>query len=472
MDPAYFDVAILNGRVIDPESETDAVLNVGVTNGRIVALSDGPIAGKAVIDARGLVIAPGFIDLHAHDHSALTHKLHAQDGVTSAFELENGTYPVADWYRRREGRSSINFGVSASHGAIRAIAMNAADAGDFTGETDHDQQLATKVADWADQPTTLTQRHQMDRLIRSQLRDGAVGIGYHLAGTPGADYGEMLHFYGLSAEERVPNFVHIRSVGQVAPAEAAAEVVKAAELTGASIHVVHVNSSGLWDTAEVLSQLDAARAKGMDVTTEAYPYTGAESSLDDPRMLDGLKMWKMDYGDLQLVSTGERLTKESYELHKSRTPHGGLIAHIMKQSDVDLAIAHPGTIIASDGGMYVDGKGHPRSAGTFARIFAYYVRERKMLSLMEAIRRVSYLPAKRLEPFVPSMRDRGRIRPGAYADITIFDPTTIADRATYADSALPSKGIAYVVVNGTLVVSNYEFVEGAHPGLPIRASSK
>jgi len=463
-----YDLAIMNGRVMDPETGLDAVRNVGVLNGEIVSISQQPIKGAKVIDAAGLVVAPGFIDMHAHDHSDFTHRLHAQDGVTSALELESGVFPVDKWYGSRIGGSTINFGASVSHGLVRAIAFGVMKEAELTGDTSQDENVAARQIGWQNQNTTPEQRAQMDALIYKGLKQGAVGIGYHLAYTPGADHEEMLHFYEFSAKEKVPNFVHYRSIGQVTPLEGAREIIDGAEKTGAAIHAVHVNSSGLWQTREVLELLEGGQKRGLDVSTEVYPYTGAHANLHSPiASKETLARFKLDYSDLQLVSTGERLTEKTYDYYKEHDASGELIAHVMKQENIDLAVEHPITSIGSDGGAYVDGKGHPRGAGTFSRIFRQYVRERQTLSLMDAVKKVSYMPAKRLENFAPAMKRRGRIQEGAIADITIFNANEIADQATFADGALPSKGIAYVIVNGKAVVSDYKFVEGAKPGQPI-----
>lgn len=463
-----YDLAIIQGRVMDPESGLDGLRNVGVSKGKIVRVTQQPIRGRRVIDASGLVVAPGFIDLHAHDHSTFTHRLHAQDGVTTALELENGAFPVRAWYASRIGVSAINFGVSASHGVVRAIALTGLDDRRVTGDLEVDIKLLEGKADWENGPSDAAERSRMIDLVGKELDDGAIGVGYHLAGTPGADTGELTVLFGAAAQRSAPNFIHIRSVGQVAPAAAAREVIAIAKSTGAGVHIVHVNSSGLWDTADVLTQVKEAQAAGLDVTTEVYPYTGAMSSLDDPRSgPDGMATYRSSFRDIELVATGERLTAETYEAAKRRDPHGALIAHVMTQDNVDLAVENPLVMVASDGEAYHDGKGHPRSAGTFSRIFSRYVREKKTVPLMAAIAKVSLMPARRLEAYVPEMKLRGRIREGAIADITIFDADKIQDRATYGDSAAPSAGVAYVLVAGRAVVERYEFQDGVTPGVPI-----
>ncbi|MBT9469915.1 MAG: amidohydrolase family protein [Pseudomonadota bacterium] len=463
-----YDLAILHGRVMDPESGLDGLRNVAVSQGKIVRVTRRPIRGRSVIDASGLVVAPGFIDLHAHDHSPLTHRLHAQDGVTTALELENGAFPVRAWYASRIGVSAINFGVSASHGVIRAIALTGLDERRVTGDLEADIKLLEGKADWQNAPSDAAERLRMIDLVGKELDDGAVGVGYHLATTPGADTAELSALFAAAAQRSAPNFIHIRSVGQVTPSTAAREVIAIAKSTGASVHIVHVNSSGLWDTADILTQVKEAQRTGLDVTTEAYPYTGAMTALDDPRSgAEGMATYRSSFHDLELVATGERLTAETYEAAKRRDPHGALIAHVMTLDNVDLALENPLVMAASDGEAYHDGKGHPRGAGTFSRIFSRYVREKQTVPLMQAIAKVSLMPARRLEAYVPDMKLRGRIQKGAIADITIFDADKIADRATYENPTAPSAGIAYVLVAGRAVVDRYRFQDGVKPGVPI-----
>jgi N-acyl-D-aspartate/D-glutamate deacylase len=175
----------------------------------------------------------------------------------------------------------------------------------------------------------------------------------------------------------------------------------------------------------------------------------------------------VDYGDLQWVATGERLTPESFA--RLRREGGAVVIHALREEWVETALRHPGVLVASDAMPFYDGGEHPRGAGTHARILGRYVRERGTLSLLDALARLSWLPARRLEGTVPGMGRKGRVQVGADADLVVFDPAQVIDRASYEDSHQASAGIPHVLVGGVLVVRDGALVPGALPGQPVRA---
>ena len=251
---------------------------------------------------------------------------------------------------------------------------------------------------------------------------GALGMGLGLAYTPTATHEEILDLFYLAAKWKRPVFVHMRDAGSTNPGifESLQEVIGDAAASGAPLHIVHIGSMAEKKTPEALRMIEGARARGLDVTTETYPYiagsTRLESAMFEPGWQEKLGV---TYSDLLWTATGERLTEETFGRYRKQ---GGQIVIFMNTEEmVRRALANPLVMIASDGRI-VDGKGHPRGAGTYARVLGKYVREEKVLSLMDAIRKSSLMPAQRLESMSPQMKLKGRLKIGADADISVFDP--------------------------------------------------
>ena len=447
------DLVLANGQVMDPESGLNAVRHVGIKDGSVTAISTAPLQGKEVIDVTGLVVVPGFIDLHAHGQDRKSHRLQAQDGVTTALELEIGTFPIAKWYARKEGRGIINYGASVSHKSVRKAVLK--------DPSDPIYDRATK-----------TQMKQMAELVKQGIAEGGLGIGYGIQYTPGASREEILRMFDIAAKHELTNFVHIRYAGMVEPGssvEAVQEVLANIAVTGGSLHIMHIGSSGLGQTPLLLKMLKGAHQNGLDVTTEVYPYTAASTNIKTAIFDSG---WRerlgADYSDLEWVKTGERLTEESFKRYRQQG--GMVIAHIIPRKMVELAVEHPAVMIASDGMSFrrEGGRAHPRGAGTFARVLGRYVREKKNLTLMKALRKMTLMPAQRLEQAVPQMKNKGRIKVGADADITIFDANLVIDKATFKKPAQASAGINYVLVGGTFVVKDGNLIKRVYPGKAIR----
>ena len=459
--PATYELVIRGGRVVDPETGLDAVRNVGIAGGRIATVSAEPLSGSSTIDATGLVVSPGFIDLHTHVNDAATYRLAAQQGVTTALELEIGSPDVAAFHDARRGRSPINFGTTASHpwARVRAFGGSVPD-----GAIVPSSQRGTEtVAGDAERKAILTRLEQ-------QIDAGALGIGMGLVYTPGATRGEVIEVFRVAASRRVPIYVHVRSSGRLEPGssiESVGEVIGASAITGAPVHIVHVNSSCTADSPECLRMIAGARARGLDVTGEGYPYGAGMTDLKSSVFNPG---WQQRIGiterDLAIPETGERLTVDTFA--KYRAEPGARLVLIYTNPDpiVDGVITDPLTMVASDAVMN-KGQGHTRAAGAFTRVMARYVRDQRSLTLSDAIRKMSLMPAQRLAGAAPAAARKGRIQPGADADIAIFDLATVTDRATYATPAVPATGVRHVLVNGVAVVKDGAFVEGASPGRPL-----
>jgi N-acyl-D-aspartate/D-glutamate deacylase len=458
---AQYDLVIHGGRVIDPETNLDAVRDVGITGGRIAVVSEGTLQGTRVIDATGLVVAPGFIDLHQHQQDAAGYDVKAMDGVTTAMEMETGVPDYAAFVAARKGNARINFGATASQEAARVVAW-----GDEL--TKSNMGPAASIDDPPSGPTTddPPTPAQLDRelsFLATQLDAGALGVGMGLEYTPGATRLEVIRMFQLAAKHHLPVFVHIRSSGKIEPGssiESVSEMIAASAISGAPVHIVHINSSCLADAPTCLEMIAGARERGLDVTTEAYPYGAGMTSVASALFNPGWRERRgIDYSDVEIPETGERLTKQRFDaLHGSATPQYVLI-HMNPDSVVDAIITNPMVMIASDGLP-----SHPRGAGTYARILGKYVREQKSLTMLDAVRKMSLMPAQRLETITAAAKRKGRVQGGADADLVVFDPATIADQSTYRSPRTPSVGMKYVMVGGTLVVDQGALVPGAAPG--------
>jgi N-acyl-D-aspartate/D-glutamate deacylase len=458
-----YDLVLEGGRVMDPETGMDAVRNVGIRDGKIARISSEALGGRRVVHASGLVVAPGFIDLHQHGQEMESQRVKALDGVTTALELEIGAPDVAQFLKAKEGRSLIHYGTAASHVAARSLVFGTPIPAD---------EILPKTGPATDQPATPQQITQIEDRLRAELDAGGLAVGMGIQYTPGATRLEVIDMFRLAAERRVPVYTHVRSSSRVDPGssiESVSEVIGASAVTGATLHIVHINSSCLGDALECLAMVEGARARGLDVTTEAYPYiagmTYINSALFNPGWQE--KEGGISYGDLVLPNTGEHLTKERFEeLHNSSTPHTVLV-FANSQEMIDKVIPHPLIMIASDGFQ-----GHPRNAGTYSRVLAQYVREKGTITLMDALRKMSLMPAEVLERSTPTARQKGRLQEGADADIVVFDAATISDRSTFAKPMEPSVGVHYLLVGGTVVVDEGKIVPDVFPGRALLGPGK
>ncbi|HXO60460.1 MAG TPA: amidohydrolase family protein [Candidatus Acidoferrales bacterium] len=453
-----YDMVIANGRVMDPETGLDAVRNVGITAGKIRAVSVEPLKGKTVLDATGLVVAPGFIDLHEHGQELRNYQFQAHDGVTTSLELEVGTDDVDAWYAQREGKTLINFGVSVGHIPVRMKVMH--DPGNFlpTGDAAHRE-------------ATPQELEEIKTRIRRGLERGALAVGMGINYTAGASHDEIVDVFRVAAAENASVHVHLRHAGLKEPTTGLVgieEVIAAAAATGAPLHVVHITSMGLRNTPQLIAMVKGAQSRGLDVTTECYPYTAGSTNLESAIFDPGWQERQgITYKDIQWSKTGERLTAETFE--KYRKEGGLVVIFSIPEAAVRTAIADPIVMIASDGVPLTGSKVHPRGQGTFSRVLGHYVREEKTVDLMTALRKMTLMPAQRLQNRAPMFQNKGRISEGADADITVFDPQRIIDKATFDDPLQYSAGIQFVLVNGVPVVSNGELVEGVFPGRVARA---
>jgi N-acyl-D-aspartate/D-glutamate deacylase len=458
-----YDLVIEGGRAMDPESGLDATRNIGISNGKIARIAAEPLAGKRMLSAKGLVVAPGFIDLHQHGQDLASGRVKAFDGVTTALEMEIGVADVATFLKLKDGHSLINYGTAASHAAARALVFGAPLSAGEVNPHAGIPEILPKSGPATNQPATPQQIDAIRKRLRAELDAGGLAIGMGIQYTPGATRLEVIDMFRLAAERTVPVYTHVRSFGSAEPGsdiESISEVIGAAAISGASLHIVHINSTCLRNALECLSLVEGARARGLDVSTEAYPYiagmTMINSALFNPGWREKLGI---EYSALQIPDTGERLTKERFEeLHASPKPQAVLM-FANTQEVVDTVIPNPLIMIASDGA-----EGHPRNAGTYSRVLAEYVREKGTIALMDALRKMSLMPAQVLERSTLAGRAKGRLQEGADADIVVFNSQTVADRATYQAPMETSAGMQFVIVNGTVLIDQGKMVPDVFPG--------
>lgn len=460
-----YDVVVSGGRVLDPETGLDDIRNIGIRNGLIAEISSQSLSGSRVIDASGLVVSAGFIDLHVHGMTNVEQEYQVRDGVTTALELESGIPYLEDWYASRYSKALINYGASVNWSVTRVRAMDKYKAlAVEVRSADPDERLEKlfEVAGNSGRESLSEEEIKgMLKVIQSELEAGGIGIGVPIGYLPGVNVKEDYRMYEFSGETGATIFTHVRQGGAIAIQQAISNAV----LTDAPLHIVHVNSMALGDIEVAIEMVQDAQARGFDITTEMYPYTAASTGLESALFDEGWQeAFGISYGDLQWVATGERLTEKTFK--KYRAQGGTVIIHMMKPEWIAAGLKTEGTIVASDGMPYAE-LAHPRTAGTFSRVLGKYVREDGVLTLNEAIEKMTLLPAKRLESIAPMMRTRGRIQVGMTADITIFDADQIIDKATFEQGLAFSVGVKHVLVNGSVVLENGNLATDTYPGQPV-----
>ena len=491
------DLAIRGGRVIDPETGLDAFRDVAVDRGRITAIADTVGRAREEIDAAGLIVAPGFIDLHAHGQSLPADRMQAFDGVTTALELEVGALPVAGWNEAQaERKRLLNYGAAAAWIFARKAEM-------IGIELDGREPALTTMgrgADdlrWSRDTASAAQVEGIVARLRQGIDEGGLGIGIPYAYAPGAGAKEMSLVCDLAAETGTPTYTHIAQMSNIDPkssVEAYVMLIGLAGATGAHMHICHLNSTSLQDVERAAKLIARAQAQGLKVTTEAYPYGTGSTVVSagffrDPAFAERTGT---DFGDIEMVASHRRLTGVAdLSDEAARNPSAMVLWHFLDAESnrnhrdlLDISVMFPGGAIASDampwsqqdGTLYdgdewplgADKTSHPRSSGTFTRFLRQWVRERQAVPMLEAIAKCTLIPARIMEGCAPAFRRKGRIGQGMDADIVVFDPARVGERATFAEMNRPAEGMVHVLVNGVPVISGGTLCCDAAPGRPIR----
>jgi N-acyl-D-glutamate deacylase len=496
-----FDIVIRGGRILDPETGQDRIADVGISQDRITTIGQNLPAGAREIDATGLVVAPGFIDLHAHGQSIPADRMQAFDGVTTALELELGALPVGAWYeaQSKSGRV-LNYGTAAAWMFARKAVMIGLE---LDGKSTPMELMGAGVDDmrWSSDTAADEQVDQIVALVREGLDQGAIGIGIPNGYAPGGGVKEMTAICELAAQYRTPTFTHIPYASNVDPKssiESYVRLIGLAGATGAHMHICHLNSTSLQEVEHAAVLIRKAQEQGLPITTEAYPYgTGSTvisaSFFMDP---DFPERTGTDYRSIQVVSTGKRFdSREELAAARAKDPKALILWHFLDTEQnprdrelLDVSVMYPGGAIASDavpwsnpdGSIYAgdewplgsDKTSHPRSSGTYTRFLREWVRERDAVTLMEAIAKCSLIPAQVMEGCAPQFRRKGRLQEGCDADIVVFDLEAVSDRASFEQMYLPAEGMVHVLVNGRSVIGNGQLDTSVAPGRPIMREAR
>jgi N-acyl-D-glutamate deacylase len=490
-----YDTVLLNGRVMDPESDLDTIMNVGISGGIIAIITDKDIKGKEIIDVTGLVVAPGFIDTHFHQVDPFGVRMGVLDGVTTGMDLELGSFNVGAWYdKKAKDGWAINYGTTAAFNVARMavhdpqVELNGAvDASNLTNILNAADKQYGKL-NWSTRSSNIEEMNKIMALLDEDLRQGALGVGI------GAAYVAkgMTSYECFEAQRTAARYGRVTSVhtrfhlNTETPTEAPLafdEVFTNAFLNDAPLLVCHNNDYGWWEIEEKLS---LARAKGLNMWSEYYPYEAGSTIVSadflEPAIWEGLYNYKYEE-TVYDPQTDTFLDRQAFDALKARSPGQNVIMFIpARKKWMKHWLKVPHMVVASDGmqGVGLDGKllsedapssafaGHPRSAGCHARVLRMAREEN--VPLMFTLSQLSYWHAKHLgDAGLEDMQQRGRVQVGKIADLTLFDPLTVTDQATYkaGENGLPSVGIPYVMVKGVFVVKGSKVVD-VKPGNAIR----
>ncbi len=490
-----YDVVILNGRVMDPETGYDQIANVGINNGWITEITTDAIDGTETIDAEGLVVAPGFIDLEQHGIDPWGIKVNLRDGVTTQMDFEIGALNIDEWYAKREGATQANFGtvVGQEYARMRVhddMALEGPDVSMPLSLSVHRAQSAEDgVEGWSVTPSTREEMNEITAILDEGLRLGALGIGSTIGyARQGITTYEMFEAQKAAARYgRVTSAHHRFHPSASTPTETQTgvnELLVNAMVLNAPLHIHHDNDYGWWENQEKMA---LAREQGHNVWSSFYPWTAGSGNYGASIL--GPDNWEAGMGykyeetifDPQL---DRFVTKEEFLEFAENEPGRTAIAFSPPREQwLNDWITIAGYGVSGDGmpsldsegkalswdSAYEDYAGHPRSAGSHALVLRL-AREADV-PLMLTLTQLSYIHAKRLgDTGLRAMQVRGRMQEGMVADITIFDADNVTEQATYSrgKNGLPSLGIPYVLVNGTVVVQDSKVLKGIYPGQAIR----
>ncbi|MEI8216487.1 MAG: amidohydrolase family protein [Eubacteriales bacterium] len=444
-----YDLVILNGQVIDVVNEIVEEFNIGISNGKIKIITRIKIFGKVTIDAKGKFVSPGFIDFHSHvDGNEFSAKCLVRQGGTTTLGGERNLNGRTIRKIAEDG-FVVNQGFFISHSFTLRAAAGA---------------LNPRVS------ATKKEINTMVDLAESFMDHGAYGICFGLEFVPGTSFREIIELSKLAKRYNRPVTIQLRKDGKDA-IQYFDEVIQAAEFTGASIHLLElVYMVGIGGTmGKALEIIEAGRVEGLDITADSGVYdaysVGIGTSIFDPG-------WEKAYGkfsakDLLITSgiyMGTYCDEDLFEYLRREFPGTLVTAFVCDETAISMALKKPYIFVSTSAaeGPHYPGMGSPEVSGTFPRLIGRYVRDKKEINLMEAIRKITILPAERF-----GLTGKGRISENMDADIVIFDYNNIIDCAEYIGKGQPDappRGISHVIINGQMVVNQGKFTDNLHAG--------
>ena len=439
------DILITAGRYPDYEKNQFTEANIGIKDGKIAYIGSETPEAQKTIDAKGKIVSPGFIDIHMHEENfanegkeCVISKLMLKQGVTTCVGGNCGV----QYQTLKEFKDTIN----ELGGAPVNYAM-------LTGYNWYRTALGLGHFDTA----TKEQWDIIRGKMQEDLKEGAMGPSFGIEYDPGITFDEII--YGTEASDD-PNLLvaaHYRSdcLGNIDSIE---EMVNIQKHINKRFQISHLSScSAMGQMKESLELINRAMDEDPRLNFDTYPYNAFSTTINSTVFDDGcLEAWGKDYKDLMLTDDPYKnvyCTEEIFKDARKNYPKMLVVAFVMNEEEIAEAVANPKGMVASDG-IINHGNGHPRAAGTFPRVLGKYVREEKRLSLIDALKKMTIEPAKRLD----LENRKGVIKMGADADITVFDPDTIIDGATFGDIATPPVGIDYVIVGGQIAAKDNEII--------------
>ena len=439
---------VKNGRVIDPYNNIDSKLNIVIKDGKILEITPYEISGEKNIDATGLIVCPGFIDIHMHEDMYHNEEDYLDEwiaksmlnmGVTTCIGGNCGinlTEPLTYLDAVDRLKLPVNIGLMAGHTNIRECVVENSDKYNPIQTDDIKKIMYT---------------------AREYLEGGCFGISYGIRYVPGITELELIEVSKACKPENKIINAHVRDDAKNI-IWATKEFIKVGMKLDIPIQNSHIGSMGGYgQMKELLRLLDSVKSSGLDITSDCYPYYAFSTRIGETTYDDGfLERYNIDYDSIEISEgkyKGQRCTKNIFEELRKNSPDTITVGHVMNEKDIDMAILHPNVMIASDGFLHNE-QGHPRAAGTFPRLIDKYVKTGK-LSLYDAINKMTTMQAKKL-----GLSNKGNLSKGSDADITIFSYDEIKDNATFDNPIKKPDGIKYVLIKGSVALKDGEIVNG------------